>query len=58
MYLYLFLQFELGNSQEINNQEMKENRAFTVLFIIKIQEKGKQTLHELFFETPIEYVQR
>ena len=56
--MYLFLQFELGNSQEINNQEMKENRAFTVLFIIKIQEKGKQTLHELFFETPIEYVQR
>ena len=37
--VYFFLEFEplLGKSEEFNNQEMKEIRAFRIFFITKKQ---------------------
>ena len=47
--VYLFLKFEpqLGKSEKLNNQGMKENRAFRILFITKKQLKSRQVLHRI-----------
>ena len=58
--LYLFLEFEpyLGKSEESNNQEVKENRAFRILFITKKAIKKQRGFAWNFLETPIQSEQR
>ena len=50
--VYLFLKYEpqLGKSEKFNNQGMKENRAFRILFITKKQLKSRQALHRIFLK--------
>ena len=50
--VYLFLEFEpqLGKSEKLNNQGMKENKAFGIPFITKKQLKSIQALHRLFLK--------
>ena len=50
--VYLFLKFEpqLGKSEKFNNQEIKENKSFRILFIIKKQLKSRQALHQIFLQ--------
>ena len=48
--VYLFLEFEpqLGKSEKINNQGIKENKAFRIPCITKKQ--GIQSLHRIFLK--------
>ena len=48
--VYIFLEFEpqFGKSEKFNNQGMKENKTFRILFITKEQLKGRQALHRIF----------
>ena len=41
---------QLGKSENFNNQGMKENRAFRILFITKKQLKSRQALHRIFLK--------
>ena len=40
----------VGKSEKFNNQEMKENRAFRILFINKKQLQRWQALHRIFLK--------
>ena len=50
--VYFFLKFEpqLGKSEKFNNQGIKENRAFRILFMTKKQSKSIQALHRIFLK--------
>ena len=37
-------------SEKFNNEGMKENRAFRILFITKIQLKSRQASHSIFLK--------
>ena len=55
----LFLEFELqlGKSEKLNNQEMKGNRDFRILFIPKKTIKNQTDFAWNFLEIPIQSVQ-
>ena len=57
--VYHFLKFEpqVGKSEKLNNQRIKENKAFRIPFIIKNQLKSSQALHRTFLKLQCE-VQR
>ena len=50
VYLFLNFQSQLGKSEKFNNQGMKENRGFRILFITKIQLKSRQAFNGIFLK--------